>query len=84
MAFLESYADLASLIDYLRLHTPLRILGNVDAHSVFKTLNQLGYRIKTPDAHPSGLRTTEAPTTEVVPIGSGMARSFIDKRATRR
>jgi hypothetical protein len=80
MRFIETDADLASLVDYLRQHSPLSRLNNIEAHAVFTHLQQLGYRVQKPAAHPSGLRTTEEATTEVVPIGSGMNR----RPATRR
>jgi hypothetical protein len=79
MRFLESDADISSLIDHLRTSTPLGRLNNIEAHSVFKTISQLGYRLALPDSHPSGLRSTEMPITSVTPIGSGMNRP-----ATRR
>lgn len=66
MAELQSDADWASLVDYLRRETPLRLLNGIEAHEVFRKLRQLGYVIQRPASHPSGIETTEEAITEVV------------------
>ncbi len=65
--FLESDDAWHKLIEYLRENTPLRVLNSIEASEVFRRLKQLGYRIAEPEKHPSGLETTEAATTMLVP-----------------
>ena len=62
---MESDADWASLIDYLRINSPLKALNSTEAHDVFRQLRQLGYVIQKPAVHPSGLATTEEAITRV-------------------
>jgi hypothetical protein len=76
---IESDADLASIVDYLRANSPLGGLGNIDAHKVFACLTRLGYRIAKPASHPSGLKSCEEAITTVTSLGAGMGRP-----ATRR
>lgn len=78
--YLESDADWAALIDYLRRETPLRTLSSIEAHAVFRKLRQLGYRIQEPVRHPSGHPTTERATTTVT---TEFVRLHIDSNGKR-
>jgi hypothetical protein len=52
------------------------------AHAVLREVARLGLRIREPDRHPSGLRTTEPAFTAVRPFGAKTAPAMqpIDKR----
>jgi hypothetical protein len=52
-----------------RLRHDLGVSSSV-AHSALIGIGLLGYRIREPDKHPSGQRTTEPAFTHVVPFGS--------------
>ena len=82
MTELQSDSDWASLIDYLRRETPLRLLNGIESHEVFRKLRQLGYVIQKPSVHPSGLDTTEEGITEV--ITGHYSRVHADPRTGKR
>jgi hypothetical protein len=79
--YLESDSDWSSLISHLRDKTPLGQLNSIDAHHVFRHLRQLGYSLREPDRHPSGLSTTEAATTQV--IDNNFGRLHVDANGRR-
>jgi hypothetical protein len=64
---LESDDAHRGLAEYLRSETSLSFTS---AFAVLDALNRLHYRIREPDVHPSGLRTTEYAFTKVAPFGA--------------
>ena len=60
------------IVRWLQDCIPLGALSYPEAAAVF---NAIGLRIKKPDWHPSGLKTTEAAHVDVKPLGKGFAGS---------
>jgi hypothetical protein len=63
MKTIDSDNGWLDLIEHLRRNTPLKVLNYVEARDVFRNLEQLGYQIGKPSAHPSSIETTEEAIT---------------------
>jgi hypothetical protein len=75
----ESDEEKHHIVRWLQDCSPLGALSYPEAAAVF---NALGYRIRKPDRHPSGLATTEQAHTDVKPLGAiGNSRKVISKGA---
>ena len=77
--FLEADIEKHEVLRWLQENSPLGALSYPEAHSVFNALNGMNLRIREPDRHPSGLRTTEKPFVDVKPLGGGVRRREINK-----
>jgi hypothetical protein len=75
----ESAESGAHLARWLSQHTPL---SWAEASEALRTIDRLGIRIREPDRHPSGLKTTMPAFADVKPLGAAFiaAQQPIDMR----
>jgi hypothetical protein len=77
--FPESDDEWHTLRRWLSDTSPLGALSSVEAKAVFDALSGMGLKVREPDQHPSGLRTTEKAFVDVKRIGAGSAYKVIDR-----
>jgi hypothetical protein len=71
--YIESDEAHRGLAEFIRGETSLSF---ANAFAVLDAIAKLGYRIREPGQHPSGLRTTEPAYTKVVPFGARHAAAM--------
>jgi hypothetical protein len=77
--FPESDDEWHTLRRWLRDASPLGSLSSVEAKATFDALSGMGLKVREPDKHPSGIRTTEKAFTDVKRIGAGSHKRTVDR-----